>query len=76
MLDAIVFGKHYFEVGVILSNSLLLSSMLFNSEAWYNLTNSELDLLETIDIMLLRKLFKAPKTTPKEMLFLELGACQ
>ena len=73
VLDGIPFGKHYFEFGIILRNSLLLSSMLFNAEAWYNVSNSELDLLETIDVMMLRKLLKTPKYTPKEMLFLELG---
>ena len=73
MLDDIPFGKHYFEVGIILRDSLLVSSVLFNSEAWYNLTESELDLLETVDLLFLRKLLKAPKGTPKEMLFLELG---
>ena len=73
ILDGIPFGKHYFEVGKILRNSLLVSSVLFNAEAWYNLTSSELDLLETIDLSLLRKLLDAPRTTPKEMLFLEIG---
>ena len=73
MLEGIPFGKHYFEVGIILRNSLLASSMLFNSEAWYNLTKAELDLIETIDLQLLRQLLKAPKGTPKEMLYLELG---
>jgi hypothetical protein len=73
LLDAIPFGKHYFEIGIILRNSLLVSSVLFNSEAWYNLTESELNLLETIDVMFLRQLLQAPKGTPKEMLFLELG---
>ena len=73
MLDGIPFGKYYFEAGVLLRNSLLVSSMLFNSEAWYNVTNSELDLLETVDLMLLRGILKVPKSTPKEMLFLELG---
>jgi hypothetical protein len=53
MLDNIQFGKHYFEVGIILRDSLLVSSVLFNSEAWYNLTESELDLLETVDLLFL-----------------------
>ena len=30
-------------------------------------------LLETVDLQLLRGILKAPKSTPKEMLFLELG---
>ena len=45
MLDGIPFGKHYFKVGVLLRDSLLVSSMLFNCEAWYNLTSAELDML-------------------------------
>ena len=73
MLEGIPFGKHYFEVGIILRNSILVSSMLFNSEAWYNLTSAELDLFETIDLLLLRQLLHAPKGTPKEMIYLELG---
>ena len=73
ILDSIPFGKQYFEVGILLRESLLVSSMLFNSEAWYNITNAELDLLETIDLKFLRQLLQAPRGTPKEMLFLELG---
>ena len=33
----------------------------------------KLNLLETVDLMLLRRMLGAPKSTPKEMLFLELG---
>ena len=49
------------------------SSMLCNSEAWFDLTDSDLHLLETVDLTLLRSILMAPKSTPKEMLFLELG---
>ena len=73
MLEGIPFGKYYFEVACILWNTLLVSSLLCNSEAWYNLTNSEVKLLESIDLMLLRKILNAPKSTPKEILYLELG---
>ena len=37
------------------------------------MTSSDLDLLETVDLMLLRRILDAPKSTPKEMMFLELG---
>ena len=50
-----------------------MSSILFNCEAWYNLTQAELNLIETVDIDFLRGILKAPKSTPKEMFFLELG---
>ena len=52
MIENIPFGKFYFEVAVILRNSLLISSLLSNSEAWYNVTKSELNLLETVDLIL------------------------
>ena len=73
ILESVPFGKHYFEVGMILRDTLLISSMLHNSEAWYNVTNAELDLLESVDLLYLRRLLKATKNTPKEMLYLELG---
>ena len=73
ILENVPVGKHYFEVGKILRETLLISSMLYNSEAWYNVSKKKLDLLETVDLLFLRKLFNAPKSTPKEMFFLELG---
>ena len=73
ILDTIPFGKHYFEVGMLLRDSLLISSILYNAEAFYNLTDAELNLIETVDLMFLRQLMNVPKTTPKEMFFLKLG---
>ena len=73
MLNNLPIGRHYFEIAMILRDSLLVSSMLFNSEAWYNITNAELNLLETVDVQLLRRILDAPRSTPKEFLYLELG---
>ena len=72
-MDGIPFGKLYFQVATLLRNSLLVNSLLCNSEAWFNVTKPELNLIETVDTMLLRNLLKAPKSTPKEMFHLELG---
>ena len=72
-LDGIPFGKFYFEIALILRNSLMLSSILFNSEAWYNISKAELDLIESVDLMFLRSILKTPNSTTKEMLYLELG---
>ena len=73
MLDGIPFGEFYFEIAAILRESLLVSSMLSNSEAWYNVSKVELELLETIDANFLRNVLNARRSTPKEMLFLEMG---
>ena len=72
-LDEISFGKFYFEIAVILRSSLMVSSILFNSEAWYNVPKEELDLIESVDLIFLRTILKCPKSTLKEMLYLELG---
>jgi len=68
LLGDIVFGKYYFQVALILRNALLVSSMLCNSESWHNITTAELDLIETIDELLLRKILISLKKTPKIML--------
>ena len=61
ILDTVRFGRCHFEIGILLRDSLLTSSMLFNSETWYNVSKAELDLLETIDVKFLRQLLGAPK---------------
>ena len=73
MLEEICFGNYYFQVAVILRNSLFISSVLCNSEAWYNITAEERDKLEQADEMLLRRILECPSSTPKEMLYLELN---
>ena len=73
ILSCIPFGKLFYKIAILLRNSLLVSSVLCNSEAWFNLTKADLNMIETIDLEYLRKILKAPISTPKEILFLELG---
>ena len=73
ILEEICFGKYHFQVAMILRNSLLISSLLTNAEAWYNLSNAEVTDLEKVDEDLLRKVLECPVSTPREMLYLELG---
>ena len=73
LLDDLCLGKYYFEAACLLRNSLLLSSLLSNSESWYDLTTKDVQNLESIDEQLLRKIFSAPCSTPKELLYLESG---
>ena len=73
ILEEIYFGPYYFEVAIMLRNSLFISSLLSNSEAWYNLTREDIDKLEQADEILLRRILQCPFSTPKEMLYLELN---
>ena len=72
-LEEVCFGKHYFQVAVIWRNSYLISSLLTNAEAWYGVSQSDVDILERVDESLIRRILEAPVSTPIEMLYLELG---
>ena len=51
----------------------MISTLLTNSEAWHNVTTKDIENLESIDEQLFRNILEVPATTPKEMLYLELG---
>ena len=55
LLEDLCLGKYFFESGNILRNSLLLSSLLSNSESWYNVTPKQVDMLERVDEYYLRQ---------------------
>ena len=44
-----------------------------NSEAWYGLSLTEIEQLEQVDEMLIRKILEVGQSCPKEMLYLDTG---
>ena len=73
ILDSVYFGKYHFEVALILRSSLLLSSILLNSEAWVNLSHNNIRSLEQIDEVLLSRILESEPNTSNAMKYLELG---
>ena len=73
MLEELCLGSYFFETANMLRKSLLLSTLLSNSEAWYNISQKDIENLEKVDEALLRKVFSAQCTTPLEVLYLETG---
>ena len=73
MLDDLILDPYRHEVGTVLRNSLLVSTVLSNIEAIYNLKERQIEQLENIDTILLRKILQADSKTSKPMLFLALG---
>ena len=73
ILQQISLGHHYFEIALLLRNSLFLSSVLNNVEVMYNFTNTDAEEFDKLDLILLRKIMNAPVSTPKEAFYLELG---
>ena len=64
MLDEVSLGSHYFEIGLMLREAMLVNGLLFNAEIWYGLTKKNISELEEVDKLLLRKILKAHSKTP------------
>ena len=73
ILEELYFGKHYFVVAKILRESLFINSILLNSEVWYNMTEKNIEDLEKVDNILLRKFLEVGQSVPTAFLHLELG---
>ena len=56
ILQTNFYGKHYLEVALVLRESLFLSSLLLNSEAWVNISDQDIRKLEQADEILLAKI--------------------
>ena len=74
ILETVSFGQYYFLIAMTLRESMFLNGILTNCGVWYNLKTSEIEDLEELDRMLLRKIFNTKTTCPKEALYLESGA--
>ena len=73
ILQKVFFGKYFFEVAIVLRTSLLLSSLLLNSEAWVNLSEKDVRSLEQTDEILLSKILGCEANTSNVFKYLELG---
>ena len=65
------FGKRRLEIGLMLRNAMFINGILFNSEAWHNISKRHIEDLEIIDHILMRFLIGAHSKTPTEALYLE-----
>ena len=73
MLNRVSLGHYYFEIGLVLRDTILVSKMVYNSEVWYNVTDKQLTKLEQIDEMFFRRLFNLPSSAPRVGMYVECG---
>ena len=73
ILDNVSFGCHFFEMSMLLRDSMLINGILTNAEIWYNLTKNEIEEFESLDRLFFRRLLEVPITTPTEAYYLECG---
>ena len=73
LLSEVSLGSHYHEIDLILRESLFINGIFTNLEVSYGLTKQQIERMEEVDKILLRKILKAHSKTPIESLFLETG---
>ena len=73
MLNTVTYGEKYFETAATLREAELINGMLTNAEVWYGVSKTELNELEEVDKLLLRRILKATSSVCIESLYLELG---
>ena len=73
ILQSTYFGKYYFEVAMVLRESLFLSSVLLNSEAWVNYSEKDVRILEQCDEALLSNILECDGNSSNALKYLELG---
>ena len=73
IINSVSLGYFLFDVACVLRETLLINGILYNSEVWYGVTAKQVEELENIDKLMLRKLFDTCISTPSEALYLELG---
>ena len=71
ILDEVPLGQHKMEIELQMRQAIFVNGMLFNSEAWHDVSEKEIKMMETIDEYLLRSLVKGHSKTPLEFLYLE-----
>ena len=70
IMNEIPLGIYRMEMGLKLRQAMLINGVLFNSEAWHNVTK-DIKALEKVDESLIRSLLQSHAKTPLEFLFLE-----
>ena len=74
ILKELCLGQFYFEIAMLLRDTMFLSVMTLNSETWINLTKENINELELMDRLLLKQIFELPKSASSASIHLESGA--
>ena len=70
-LNSLNLQKYYFECSMIFLNAILRPSILYASDMYYNLKESEIRQLERIEESFLRKVLNTTKGCPLVQLYLQ-----
>ena len=71
IINEVPLGHWKVDAGLQLRQAMLINGIRFNSEAWHNVSQDDLKILEKVDQALLRGILNADSKIPLEPLFLE-----
>ena len=74
LCSELTMGIYLMKASIIMYNSVFLATLLFNCQAWTNLTKADIKKLETIQIRYLKRSVHSPLSTTNSFTFLEFGA--
>ena len=66
-------GIHTVSVFLLLHNAIFMAGLIFNAQAWSNLTDKNLERITTIQLKFLKKIMTAKQATSNSFVFLEMG---
>ena len=66
-------GHHSIRTSLILYKSVFIPSVLFNAQAWSNITVTQINQLRATQLKVLKRIMCSPNSTPNAFTFLELG---
>ena len=72
-MDGLSLGHFYYKISFMFRECKLLNGILTNAEVWYPITEKHMEILEKIDLMMIRKILKGHSKTAKEAFYLESG---
>ena len=73
LCNEITLGNHYIRSSVLIYKAIFLASVLFNSQAWTNITKTQINQLRTVQLKYLKRTLQVPNSTPNAFTFLEFG---
>ena len=73
LCNEVTLGAHHTKVALILYTLVFVSTVLFNCQAWTNLTKDDIKKLETCQLKFLKRILRSPQSTPNCFMYLELG---
>ena len=76
LLTSLSLGMFHFEIAFVLRESMLLNSILLNTETHYFLSKKQIESLESCDAKMMQNTFGSIRTTVREAYYLEGGKIQ